>query len=209
MLHELHGHTGLVYAVSFSPDGSRLVSAGDDLTIRLWDTATGALQQELRGHTEQIFAAVFHPDGSRVASAGRDRVIRIWDTATGTEMARLPGHTDYIFSLAFSPDGSTLISGSGDSTVRLWETGSLAQRLTARAELRRLRPEAERLVKRLFGEEHTANKEMERLRADEALSGPFRTRSGMPFYAEGRMGSKHLTSDSTFKKPIRRRNIAI
>jgi WD40 repeat protein/serine/threonine protein kinase len=173
VLHVLHGHTGLAYAASFSPDGRRLVTAGDDLTVRLWNTATGALQQELHGHTAQVFAAAFHPDGTRVASAGRDRVIRIWDTTVGDELARLRGHTDYVFSLAFSPDGSTLVSGSGDHTVRLWDTVPLVQRRAAGEELRRLRPEAERLVEQLLREEGTMARVVRRLRAAGGLSDPF------------------------------------
>ena len=114
-------------------DGTRLVSAGNDHTVRLWDAATGECLRVLRGHTDEVFAAVFHPDGSRIASAGRDRVIRIWDAASGAEVARLAGHTNYVFSLAFSPDGATLVSGSGDYSVRFWDTFPVARRLQARA----------------------------------------------------------------------------
>ncbi|MDO5482411.1 MAG: TIR domain-containing protein, partial [Bacteroidaceae bacterium] len=37
----LEGHTSYVYSASFSPDGSRIVSASQDSTVRIWNAATG------------------------------------------------------------------------------------------------------------------------------------------------------------------------
>jgi hypothetical protein len=89
-------------------------------------------------------------------------------------MARLHGHTNYIFSLAFSPDGATLVSGSGDGTVRLWDTEPPARRLEAGRQADALRPDAERLVARLFTELREADDVVARLRADLTLSDPQR-----------------------------------
>lgn len=167
-------HTGLIQAISFSRDGSQLISAGNDRSVRLWDTRTGELQRTMAGHTEQIFAAVFHPDGRRIAPAGRDRAIRIWDAATGDELARLQGHSDYVFSLAFSPDGSTLASGSGDFSVRLWDTFPLTHRRAALEKLRGSQPEANRLVERLYLEEGSAAGVMRRLNLGQGLDAQVR-----------------------------------
>ena len=89
-------------------------------------------------------------------------------------MARLPGHTSYVWSLAFSPDGATLASGSGDATVRLWDTAPLKARYQARREAAALRPEAERLVERLWRQKNDPAEVVEALRADRVLSEPLR-----------------------------------
>jgi WD40 repeat protein/predicted Ser/Thr protein kinase len=170
----LSGHREDINAIAFDRDGGRFVSASSDRTVRLWETATGRCLRFFEGHTDEVFAAVFHPDGTRVASAGRDRAVWLWDPASGQEVARLPGHTSYIWSLAFSPDGHSLVSGSGDCTVRLWDTEPLRERYLARRAAEALRPDAERLVERLFREKKDANQVVAALRADRSLSEPQR-----------------------------------
>jgi WD40 repeat protein/predicted Ser/Thr protein kinase len=168
------GHTEEINAVAFDRGGGRLVSASKDRTVRLWDAATGQELRKFEGHTDEVFAAVFHPDGTRIASAGRDRAIWLWDPESGQEVAHLAGHTSYIWSLAFSPDGKTLVSGSGDSTVRLWDTEPLKTRHEARRQAAALRPEAQRLVERLWREKNDPGGVVEALRADQALADPLR-----------------------------------
>jgi WD40 repeat protein len=170
----LTGHTGPVYSVAFSSDGLLLASASSDRTVRVWEVAAAKCVAVLTGHTDEVFMAAFHPDSKRLASAGRDRAIWLWDLATGQEVARLDGHTNYVFSLAFSPDGTSLVSGSGDGTVRIWDTQPPARRHQARREAEAQRPEAERLVARLFAESREPDQVVARLRADQGLSDPLR-----------------------------------
>src|SRR5262249_22307325 len=163
-----------INAIAFHPDGRRFVSASSDRTVRLWETATGRCLHVFEGHTDEVFAAAFHPDGTRIASAGRDRAVWLWDQESYQEVARLPGHTSYVWSLAFSPDRKTLVSGSGDCSVRLWDTEPLRARYQARHEAAALRPEAERLVERLFQEKKDAAEVAAAVRADRSLSEPQR-----------------------------------
>jgi len=69
--------------VAFSPDGKQVVSGSGDKTVRLWNTATGALLQTLEGHSASVYSIAFSPDGKQVVSGSRDNTVRLWDTATG------------------------------------------------------------------------------------------------------------------------------
>ncbi|BBB58891.1 hypothetical protein UNDKW_0618 [Undibacterium sp. KW1] len=118
----LHGHTSGVTSCAFSPDGHSVLSASDDNTLRLWETATGTLLQEFAGHAGTVTSCAFSPDGHCLLSASHDNTMRLWETATGMLLREFVGHAGTVTSCAFSPDGRSLLSASDDNTLRLWET---------------------------------------------------------------------------------------
>jgi WD40 repeat protein/tRNA A-37 threonylcarbamoyl transferase component Bud32 len=76
-------HQAEVYTAEFSPDGSLLVTGGQDRAARLWDVASGVpVGQPLR-HAKDVLAATFSPDGRTVLTASEDRVLRFWEVASG------------------------------------------------------------------------------------------------------------------------------
>jgi WD40 repeat protein len=74
----LLGNPLRVFALGYSPDGRRLVSAGKDGTVRLWDVEAGRELLRLEGHTDWVTAVAFGPRGRLLASCGRDGTVRIW-----------------------------------------------------------------------------------------------------------------------------------
>ncbi len=131
--HTLRGHTASVESVAFSPDGSRIITTGDDHTVRLWDAENLKLLKtydrpdgfEMPGITSTSFS----PGGRRIVIAGKDNVAIVLDAYSGDPLLRLAGHTDDVTFAAFSADGTRIITASSvaDGTVRLWdaETGEI------------------------------------------------------------------------------------
>jgi dipeptidyl aminopeptidase/acylaminoacyl peptidase len=112
-------HDGVVAAVAFSPNGTRLATASGDQTARLWEVATGRELARL-AHDGSVTAVAFSPDGTRLATASMDSTARLWEVATGRELGRL-AHHGVVLAVAFSPDGTRLATASLDKTARLWE----------------------------------------------------------------------------------------
>ena len=74
--HILEGHTGRVWCVAVSPDGSKIASASADFTVKLWDIQTGDLLQTF-GHLGEVRTVAFSPDGKLLASGGDDLEIKL------------------------------------------------------------------------------------------------------------------------------------
>ncbi len=126
----LSGHTGRVYSVSFSPDGTLLASGSWDGTVKLWDVSTGQEKATLTGHTGRVLSVSFSPDGTLLASGAYDGTVKLWDVSSAQEKATLTGHRDLVFSVSFSPDGTLLASGSYDDTVKLWDVSTGQEKAT-------------------------------------------------------------------------------
>ncbi len=120
-LHVLRGHKGMIWHVTFNPDGGMVASVSNDHTVQVWLASVGMLARAFEGHTDVLWGAAFSPDGRWLASGGRDKTICLWEVASG-QLVRTLQQSNGVTSLAFSPDGKWLASGSHDSTINLWDT---------------------------------------------------------------------------------------
>ena len=83
-------------SAAYSPDGTRIVTASEDKTARIWDARTGAQLVVLPGHGNAVEFAAYSPDGTRIVTASADKTARIWDARTGAQLAVLSGHGDAV-----------------------------------------------------------------------------------------------------------------
>ena len=122
-------HPDTIKALAFSPDSTKLATAGEDWKVRLWDVGTGNYIRSLE-HPSAVNAVSFSSDGKILASAGGS--LRLWDADTGERLHADSKDLGSVNLLIFSPDGETLASAGGwEHTGHLWDvkTGTIKKTL--------------------------------------------------------------------------------
>jgi WD40 repeat protein len=123
-----HGtHVRMLYA-----DDLRLVTAREEGTVQLRDTATGRARLVLKGHRGGVYAAAFSPDNRYLVAGSDDHTARIWDAETGGERLTLREHARWVTTVVFSPDGHRVLTGGEDQTARIWDVETGRELLTLR-----------------------------------------------------------------------------
>jgi WD40 repeat protein/transcriptional regulator with XRE-family HTH domain len=129
----LDAGTGLVDAVTVSPDGTSLAGATSAGQVLLWRLRDGTVPQAadlLRppGQAGAVDAVAFSPDGRTLAAAGSTAQVWLWKLVPGGKpavaRAALTGPTGFIYALAFSPDGDYIAAGCADSNAYVWNLAS-------------------------------------------------------------------------------------
>ncbi|KAF7985635.1 hypothetical protein HWV62_2143 [Athelia sp. TMB] len=130
----MEGHSEDVNSVTFSPDGSKVLSGSCDGTIRLWDAITGAHLNTLASYEEasSIKSVAFSPDGTSIMSSASSGEVRLWNVINGAHTMTLKYEgSGPLCQAVFSPDGATIMAVSSGGIMQ-WEALSGTPVTTAR-----------------------------------------------------------------------------
>ncbi|MBN9118686.1 MAG: hypothetical protein J0I06_05940 [Planctomycetes bacterium] len=130
----LRGNSGPLTGLTFTTDGSAVVTAGDDGKVRVFDATTGAVRTTLSGHTAEATGVFALPEGGFVTTGGslpKDvGEVFLWGPTGGAPKQKLHTSKNRVYAITGTPDGKLLVWDDYVHTV-LWdrETGSVRHRL--------------------------------------------------------------------------------
>jgi len=123
----LRGHADWVTDVTFTPDGHRLISAGDR-TARIWDASpwregerAGEELFVLEGHAESVLSLAFDPRDARITTAGSDGSVKTWDPQTRRNLIPMYAGLRKLAAMALDPGSGRLAAAGKNGVVTLLE----------------------------------------------------------------------------------------
>ena len=118
----LEGHEFTVWSLVITPNGQKIISGGQDATIRVWDFATGREIHKFVGHDGPVYRLALLPDGKRLVSiADKDLAVKVWDLDKLELISSLAPNSAHVTALAVSPDKRFIVTGGDDGLARFWD----------------------------------------------------------------------------------------
>lgn len=113
---QLHG----MLDVDWAPDGTKMVSAGNDNNAIVWDMKGLKRLGVLKGHQDWVMHAAFSPNSQLIATSSTDRTVKIWDAKTLTLVTTLENQSAIGAPLSFTADGKYLLTAGIDDNIEFY-----------------------------------------------------------------------------------------
>jgi len=116
----LSGHTDIVRSVTFSSNGTSLVSGSEDKTVKLWDVQTGGIVRTFYGHTDHVLCVSISVDHTTIASGSLDKTLCLWDIGKG-ECHQIIEHQEKVDCVRFSTTNPQCLISLSGRTIQQWD----------------------------------------------------------------------------------------
>jgi serine/threonine protein kinase/WD40 repeat protein len=123
-------HGARVHSAMFSPDATRVVTAGADNTAKIWDVTTQKLSNKPLEHTNSVVYAELSPDNERTFTICADGTAWLWHVAGDATIAREVEHGAKVLAGQFNPAGRFILTRAADNRVMIWDGLSARLRFT-------------------------------------------------------------------------------
>ncbi len=112
-------HADSILDLDISSDGRRVVTAGTDKLIKIWQVDRGEETGRLEGHGGAVYGVAFNSNATQVASAGADKELKVWDVLTREKIISLGHHSAGVTAVLWQTnDGAILAANEAGGVFR-------------------------------------------------------------------------------------------
>ena len=119
----LPGHANWVVEVAVDNQRQVIASAGNDGTVRFWDSRSYECLNSVRGYNNAAFCLTCSGD-NQVAAGYEDGAIRLWELGEEVAPVCLQGHSFWVLALDYNPQNRLLASAGYEDNLNLWNLES-------------------------------------------------------------------------------------